>query len=188
MIPKLFDLYMRLQGWKFQGELPDELRSFVFLGAPHTTNHDVVPALAVAALIKRNCKFVIKSEWVKPPLGWLLKAGGAIGLDRGKLKEGNRESTIDVMANLFKQYDELVLLIAPEGTRKPVDKWKTGFYYIAQKAGVPIVCGFGDYEKKTWGVGPIIYLTDFETDMKKIMDFYKDIKGKNPQNFKLHQI
>lgn len=188
MISQLFDVYMRLQGWKFEGKLPDDLRSFVFLGAPHTSNHDVVPALAVARLIDRNCKFVIKSEWTKGPLGWLLKKGGAIGLDRSNLANKDRESTIDVMARLFKQYDELVLLIAPEGTRRPVDKWKTGFYYIAQKAGVPIVCGFGDYEKKTWGIGPIVYPTDFEKDIKTIMDFYKDIKGKNPENFKLHQL
>jgi 1-acyl-sn-glycerol-3-phosphate acyltransferase len=188
MIPQLVHMYMKATGWKFEGTLPDDLRSFVFLGVPHTSNHDVVPALVIGNLIKRNCKFVIKSEWMKPPFGWILKAGGAIGLDRSKLKEGNRESTIDIMARLFKQYDELVLLIAPEGTRKPVDKWKTGFYYIAQKAGVPIVCGFGDYEKKSFGIGPIIHLTNFEDDMAKIMDFYKDIKGKNPQNFKLHQI
>ncbi len=184
----MMSLYMKAQGWKFEGSIPENLRSFVMLGAPHTSNHDVAPATVIGHMINRNCKFVIKSEWMKPPLGWLLKAAGAIGLDRGKLKEGNRESTIDVMARLFTQYDELVLLIAPEGTRRPVDKWKTGFYYIAQKAGVPIVCGFGDYEKKTWGVGPIIYPTDFEKDMKTIMDYYSTIRGKNPQNFKLHKL
>ncbi len=175
-------------GWKFEGKLPDDLRSFVYLGAPHTSNHDVFPAIVIGHFIKRNCKFVIKSEWLKPPFGFFLKAAGAIGLDRSKLKDKERESNIDVMARLFKEYDELVLLIAPEGTRKPVEKWKTGFYYIAQKAGVPIVCGFGDYEKKTFGVGPIIYPTDFEKDMKTIMDYYKTIIPKNPQNFKLHKL
>ena len=188
MIPQLVNWYMKSQGWKFESSLPSELKSFVFLGTPHTSNHDIMPALAIGYLMKRNCKFVIKSEWMKPPFGWILKAGGAIGLDRSKLKEGNRESTIDVMARLFEENKELVLLIAPEGTRRPVTKWKTGFYYIAQKAGVPIVCGFGDYEKKTFGVGPIIYPTNFEEDMKKIMDFYKNIKGKNPQNFRLHEL
>lgn len=188
MISKIAAKLYSALGWKFEGELPDDLRSFVYLGAPHTSNHDVFPAMVVGQHLKRNCKFVIKSEWTKFPFGLILKPAGAIGLDRGNLKEKNRESTIDIMARMFKEHKDLVLLIAPEGTRKPVDKWKTGFYYIAQKAGVPIVCGFGDYEKKTFGIGPIIYPTNFEEDMKKIMEFYASIHPKNPENFKLHKL
>ena len=184
MIKALCAGLLKVSGWKFVGELPDELRSFIFIGAPHTSNHDFAPAMAVAYHLKRNAKFVIKSEWLKFPMGIFLKPAGAIGLDRQKLKIGNASNT-DLMANLFHEYRELVLMISPEGTRSPNDHWKTGFYYIAQKAKVPIVLGFADYEKKLMGTGLVIYPEDFESDMKKIMAFFKDIKGRCPEKFKL---
>lgn len=174
----------RLSGWKFESHLPDDLRSFIFIGAPHTSNYDFVPAMSLAYFMHRNAKFVIKDDWMKFPLNLILGPTGAIGLDRKKLK-GGAASTTDAMAELFKQFPELVLMIAPEGTRSPNENWKTGFYYIAQKANVPIVLGYADYEKKTAGTGPIIYPTNFEEDMKKIMQFYSDVKGCKPEAFKL---
>ncbi len=171
-------------GWKFKTEIPSELRSFIFIGAPHTSNWDFVPAMAMAHLLKRNARFVIKAEWVKFPLGLIMKPAGAIGLDRNKLKAGAGSNT-DLMALLFKEYPELVLMISPEGTRKPNENWKTGFYYIAQKANVPIVLGYADYSTKTAGVGKVIYPTNFEQDMIQITDFYREIKGCHPENFKL---
>lgn len=184
MIKAFCSLLLKISGWKYVNTVPENLRSFIFLGAPHTSNHDFVPAMGVAYSLKRNAKFVIKSEWLKFPLGFFLKSAGAIGIDREKLKSGKASNT-DLMANLFTEYPELVLMISPEGTRSPNENWKTGFYYIAQKAKVPIVLGFADYENKTAGTGLIIYPEDFETDMKKIMDFFRDIKGKRPENFKL---
>jgi 1-acyl-sn-glycerol-3-phosphate acyltransferase len=171
-------------GWTFQSNLPENLRSFIFLGAPHTSNYDLIPAMAVATNLKRNAKFVIKNDWVKFPMSLLMRPAGAIGLDRDKLKVGAGSNT-DIMAELFKEFSELVLMIAPEGTRSPTATWKTGFYYIAQKANVPIVLGFGDYEKKIAGTGPVIYPTDFEKDMRTIMDFYRQFKGKVPSKFLL---
>lgn len=174
----------RLSGWKFESKLPPDLRSFIFLGAPHTSNYDFVPAMSLAYHMHRNAKFVIKDDWLKFPMNLILGPTGAIGLNRKKL-QGGSASTTDAMANLFKEYPELVLMIAPEGTRSPNHQWKTGFYYIAQKANVPIVLGFADFEKKVAGTGPIIYPTDFEADMRKIMEFYSDIKGRKPENFKV---
>jgi 1-acyl-sn-glycerol-3-phosphate acyltransferase len=174
----------KLSGWKFESELPSELRSFIFLGAPHTSNFDFIPAMSVAYFLDRNTRFVIKDEWLRFPLNLILGPAGAIGLDRKRLKE-SAASTTDIMAGLFNKYPELVLMIAPEATRSPNETWKTGFYYIAQKAGVPIVCGFADFERKVAGTGPVIYPHDFEEDMRVIMRFYKDIKGRRPDNFKL---
>lgn len=184
MVKALFALIFKLSGWTFKSDVPDSLRSFMFLGAPHTSNHDFVPAMAVAFFMKRNAKFVIKNDWMKFPMNLIMKPLGAIGLDRNKLKEGSQSNT-DVMANLFKEYPELVLMIAPEGTRSANPKWKTGFYYMAQKAGVPIVLGYADFSKKVAGIGPVIYPTDFEKDMTTIMDFYSKIEGKVPSNFLL---
>ena len=185
MMRAICTFLFKASGWKFQSDLPADLKSFIFLGAPHTSNHDFVPAMAVATLMRRNTKFIIKDDWVKFPMSLIMKPAGAIGLDRKKLVNDGHASNTDVMAHLFKEYSELVLMIAPEGTRKATDSWKTGFYYIAQKAGVPIVLGFADFEKKIAGTGLIIYPTDFEKDMKQIMDFYKNIRGKVPGNFKL---
>ena len=183
MIRQVCDLIFTASGWKFVSDIPENLRSFILIGAPHTSNHDIVPALAIAQRMKRNAKFVIKDDWLKFPLNLIMEPAGAYGIDRSKLATEGHESNVDLMAQLFSEFSELVLMITPEGTRKPISKWKTGFYYVAQKAKVPIVLGFADYEKKIAGLGPIIYPRDFETDMKTIMKFYKNLVGKRPENF-----
>lgn len=185
MLKAICSLMFKASGWKLQSDLPQELTSFIFLGAPHTSNHDFIPAMTLAHHLKRNAKFVIKDDWMKFPMNLIMRPAGAIGLNRDKLKEQGHASNTDMMADLFKQYPELVLMIAPEGTRAPNSHWKTGFYYIAQKANVPIVLGFADFEKKTAGTGPVIYPTDFEKDMKTIMAFYRQVKGCQPDNFQL---
>lgn len=187
MLKFMCNLIFKLSGWTFKNNIPDDLRSFIFLGAPHTSNHDFVPAMAVVTHMKRNARFVIKNEWTKFPFSLVMKPAGAIGLDREQLKSKGASSNTDVMADLFKQYPELVLMIAPEGTRKANKHWKTGFYYIAQKAQVPIVLGYADFSKKEAGLGPVIYPQNFEEDMKKIMDFYRNIQGKEPSNFILDE-
>ncbi len=186
MVRQICTCIFKISGWKFVDKIPKDLRSFVFIGAPHTSNHDFFPAMAVADLMKRNARFVIKSEWMKFPFGLIMKPAGAIGLNR-KNVAGGKESTTDVMADLFKTIPDLALMISPEGTRSPVKSWKTGFYYIAQKAGVPIVLGYADYENKEAGMGLVIYPSDFEKDMRAIMEFYRNIKGKRPQNFLLDE-
>lgn len=171
----------KLCGWKYESMLPDEVRSFVFLGAPHTSNFDIIPAMAVSYKLNRNAKFVIKASWLTFPMNLLLKPMGAVGINREKIKA----HTTDDMAHFFEEYKDFVLMIAPEGTRSANENWKTGFYYIAQKANVPIVLGFGDYKRKTAGIGAVIYPTNFEQDMAKIMDFYQTIHPCKPEKFKL---
>lgn len=183
MLRTICTLYFKLSGWTFKSNIPDDLRSFIFLGAPHTSNYDFIPAMALANLLKRNAHFIIKNDWLKFPLNLVMKPAGAIGLDRQKILKEGAGSNTDIMADLFKQYNELVLMIAPEGTRSRNDHWKTGFYYIAQKAGVPIVLGYADFKRKEAGVGGVIYPSDFEKDMKEIMNFYRNIEGKNPDSF-----
>ncbi len=185
MFKLLCVLIFRARGWIFINQTPDNLQSFVFVGAPHTSNIDIIPAMAMAYLMKRNAKFVIKNQWLKAPLGYFLRSVGAIGVDKKNIQKNGSKNTTEMMANLFKTHENLVLMISPEGTRSPNPNWKSGFYFIAQKANVPIVLGYADYEKKEAGLGEVIYLTNLEEDMKKITNFYKNIKGKNPQNFKL---
>ena len=187
MLRTLRKLWYRYNGWSFKNEISDDLRSFILLGAPHTSNVDLFAAMAMAELMKRNARFVIKNDWLKFPMNLLMKPAGAIGLDREKLKRLGNANTTDLMADLFKQYKELVLMISPEGTRSPNPHWKTGFYYIAQKAGVPIVLAYGDYQKKVMGLGPVIWPSNFEKDFQTILEFYKDIKGRHPDKFLLDE-
>lgn len=178
-------MIMKFSGWKFVNTIPEDLRSFVFIGAPHTSNHDFVPAMGVACNIKRNAKFVIKSSVLFFPLNLVLIPMGAVGIDRSKLKAQGSNNYVHLMAELFKDFKELVLMISPEATRSPNDKWKTGFYYVAKEAGVPIVLGYADYDKKEYGVKKVIYPTDIEKDMKEITEFYRHVRGKRPENFLL---
>lgn len=181
MVKRLFYYFLKGTGWKFDVNIPEDLRSFIFLGAPHTSNYDFFPAMGISHVMKRNAKFVIKNDWTKFPMSLIMGPLGAIGIDRSKLKGSNT----DIMSHLFTEYPELVLMIAPEGTRKPNENWRTGFYYIAQKAAVPIVLAYADYERKVIGTGPIIYPSDFENDMKTIMNYYRNIKGRQVSNFML---
>ena len=105
-------------------------------------------------------------------------------IDGEAIKEGKKSGTVDAVADLFTNRDELRLMVTPEGTRAKMEKWKTGFYYIALKAKVPIALAFIDYKKRICGIDKIIYPTgDFKVDMKLIMDFYKNVSGKYPENF-----
>ena len=185
MIKQVCAKIIQQSGWKFVNHIPDELKSFVFIGAPHTSNFDFIPAMAVSHLMKRNARFVIKKEWLNFPLNYFFEPLGAIGVDRKNHKDEKNLSYTDQMAKMFEEHQEFVLMIAPEGTRSPNSNWKTGFYYIAQKAKVPIVLGYADFEKKEVGLGLVIHPSDFETDMKIIMDFYKDKTGKISKNFLL---
>ena len=122
-------------------------------------------------------------------MGLIIKPFGGLGIKRGP-KDPNkpRKSQIDQMADFFDKYDKMALVIAPEGTRSLRKQWKMGFYHVAKKANVPITFGYLDYAKKEAGVGGPLYLTnDMEADLKKVMAFYKDVKGKYPNQFMLDE-
>lgn len=183
----MFKLLFKLLGWKVSHYLSDDIKKCVIVVAPHTSNWDFVFGMGAVGVMKLNQRFIIKKEWIRFPLKKLMFSLGALPIDRNKKNSiDEKKSSVDAIADLFKDHDELRLVITPEGTRSKVEKWRTGFYYVALKANVPIALAFINYETKTCGVDKIIYPTgNFEADMKLIMDFYKNIKGKNPENFSL---
>ena len=178
-------LIFRLLGWRHLRAEPLENRGYVVVCAPHTSNFDFVPAMTVAYHLGHQARFVIKKEWLRFPIGLILKPMGALGIDREKIKSGALKSSTDGMAHLFAEHRDLRLLIAPEGTRSAAPEWKSGFWHIAHKAQVPMVLAYADFGKKTAGTGPIIFPTDFEKDMRRIMDFYRGVTAKIPEKFKL---
>jgi len=166
---------LKISGWKLEGRLPDKHR-FVMIAAPHTSNWDLPITLAIAFVFRLKLFSLGKKEMFRWPFGPIVRWLGVIPVDRSR--SGN---TVDQSIILFNENDDLVLTIPPEGTRKSVRYWKTGFYYIALGAGVPIVLGYIDYQKKRGGVGPSFIPTgDIDADMNKIREFYSDKKGKYP--------
>lgn len=174
-----------LTGWKVVGKYPSHVSKCVMIAAPHTSNWDLVFARGAFFILGVPVRYTIKKEMMRfAPLGWLLKKLGAIPVERNperahKLGQG---SLVYGMVRLFEEHDHLVIMVTPEGTRKFVKKWKTGFYHTAVRAGVPIVLGYLDYAKKHAGIGPTIYPTgNLQKDMMKILSFYDGITGKYPE-------
>lgn len=173
---------LKLMGWKLVGSIPADVKKCVIAVAPHTSIADFILGRLAYCSINVPVKFLIKKEFFDNPLlkPLLLKLGG-IPVDRSK-----SNNTVNETAALFKQYDTLNLVLTPEGTRKLVHRWKRGFYYIAERAGVPIVLGFLDFKTKELGFGPTLYPTgDFDEDWKTIEEFYRGKHAKHPERYNL---
>ncbi|HEX4945166.1 MAG TPA: lysophospholipid acyltransferase family protein [Blastocatellia bacterium] len=175
-LPWLADKGLRLFGWRMEGRKPD-LDKFVLIAAPHTSNWDVLVMLGVAFAFRAELFWIGKDSLFRGPFNALLRWLGGIPIDRS-----GGQNLVAKTAELFAERDKLILAIAPEGTRKKVRHWKTGFYYIAHTAGVPIVMGFIDFQRKVAGVGPTLTPTgDIEADMQKLQAFYANIAGKHQE-------
>lgn len=161
-------------GWKTQGQIPD-LKKFILVAAPHTSNWDFVIFLLVIFKFRIPIHWMGKHTMFIPPFTGLLKRLGGIPINRSR--KGN---TVKTMAGEFKAADRLIVTIAPSGTRSTVSSWKTGFYRIARQVKVPIVLGFVDYKQKTAGVGPVFHPTgNLTKDLAEIQAFYRDKSGKH---------
>jgi len=162
-----------LLGWKTKGEMPD-LKKFVLVAAPHTTNWDFVIFLLIIFKFQIPVHWMGKHTMFIPPFKGMLKRLGGIPIDR--TRKGN---TVQIMADTFRSADQMIVTIAPSGTRSKTKTWKSGFYRIADQAKVPLVLGFVDYRNKIGGVGPVFHPTgDLEADLDSMKAFYADKCGK----------
>lgn len=176
-------IYYRLLGWKTNVTVP-QYDKCVVCAAPHTSNWDLFIGKLFYGAVGGRTSFMMKKEWFFFPLGLIFKAVGGIPVDRGR-----RTSLVDQAAEMFATKKKFHLAITPEGTRKANPNWKKGFYFIAQKANVPIVLIGIDYPTKTISVTKSIMPSgDIEKDMNEVKLYYKDFKGKNPENFTLGNI
>lgn len=183
MLRRIFIWLFKAQGWKLKNPYPNETQHCIMVGAPHTSNWDLVHTVASLSLLNIPLRFTIKKEWLKPPVGWFVKPLGAIGINRQKPGAGGKSGKVHEIAELFKKYERLALVITPEGTRSKSDKIKSGFYHIAKAAQVPIALAYLDYENKIAGIGRIIYPAEtYEETLDELKDFYKDIPAKFPEN------
>lgn len=186
MLKFISKIFLKIMGWKLNGPLPPNMSTHcVVIAAPHTSNWDLPIAAALFYTQGIKIRFTIKKEWMFFPMGLILGALGAIPIDRSPKKSGDaRLSTVEAMINLFKENEQLVLLVPPEASRSLREEWKTGFYHVAKGANVPIGFGYINYATKIGGIDVVMDLSnDMEADMKKIMTYYQNIKGKFPEKF-----
>jgi 1-acyl-sn-glycerol-3-phosphate acyltransferase len=172
--------FLRLNGWKVEGSLPVEARKCVLIAAPHTSNWDLPYTLMVAFVLNLNIYWMGKHSLFAFPFGPVMRWLGGIAVDRSR-----STNLVSASAMALKAADGPVqLVVPPEGTRGRTTHWKTGFYYIALEAGVPIVLAYMDYARKVSGLGPVFVPTgDVDADMAEIKRFYAGIKGRRPQHF-----
>lgn len=188
MFTKLFaQSIFTLTGWTFKNGMPSDIKQCVMIAAPHTSNWDFLYTRLAFVLMDIPVKITTKDSYMRFPLGPIARALGCIGINRRPKKEGEeRPSMVQVMVDLFKEYDDFIMLVTPEGTRSFRTKWKTGFYHIAVLANVPVALGYLDYQKKEAGVGKVVYPSgNMKKDLQEIMAFYKTIVPHTPENFSI---
>lgn len=173
--------WFRWSGWVIAKNLPKDLKHYVLVASPHTSNIDFFVGVAARHEMGIEARFLAKKELFKFPVKNLLLNLGGYPVDRSK-----KSSLVDTMADCFKTEKNFAICVAPEGTRSKVSTVKSGFYHIAQKANVPIAIVSFDYEKK-WVTtsDPFLPSGNLEADLEKMFKFFRKITPKNPENFGL---
>lgn len=166
---------LRASRWRTSGEVPPR---GILVGAPHTSNWDWIVTLLLAWDSGITIRLLVKNELFKGPLAPLLRATGAVALDRKNPGGTVRELLVDAETD-----DAFLLGLAAEGTRSKSDYWKSGFYRISQQTGIPVTLAFVDAPSRTVGWGPTLELTgDVSADMDLIRAFFIDKRGFKPEN------
>jgi len=169
--------YYRLSGWRLEGQMPNYAKSVVIVG-PHTSNWDFIVFLMGSFVLGIRGQWLGKDTIFWGPLGWLFRRLGGIPLDRN-----SSHDLVTQAVEALRNSSEMTLVLAPEGTRKKSNHWKSGFYYFALGAGVPIVMAYADFARKTAGIGGEVWPTgDVDADLAKIRAFYDGVTPRHPED------
>ncbi len=165
----------RRAGWTFEGEWPD-LPKFVVIVAPHTSNWDFPIGMAVKWATGFDAHWWGKDSLFLPPMGWFMRANGGIPIVRK-----NSARVVERTIEAFRTHDTFALVLAPEGTRKKVHQWRSGFWHVAKGAQVPICCVAFDWSRRVLRVGPTTmpHEDDPEIGIARIRSYYDDVRGYN---------
>ncbi len=176
-IVRRFSVFVyRVTGWTAVQENPPPPKA-VIIAAPHTSNWDFLFFFGLCNSLNIKSYWIGKDTLFKWPWGDMMRRMGGIPVDRSK-----SQNMVEAMVAEFNKRDNFLLTIPPEGTRGSVKQWRTGFYYIALKAKVPLIVGLMDYAKKTGGLGPSFMPSgDYKADMEKLSEFYHSVTPKYPE-------
>jgi 1-acyl-sn-glycerol-3-phosphate acyltransferase len=178
MFRPLYILIFKILGWKIEGDFPEDLKKYIVAVAPHTSNWDFpLGVMARSILRMRNTYFLGKHTLFKPPFGWFFRWLGGYPVDRS-----TSHDVVQQVVDVFNQHENFIIALAPEGTRKKVEKLRSGFYHIAKTAHIPIVPVGFDFSKKRVVISKPFYPTDNqEADFDTLLAFYRTMRGKNPE-------
>jgi 1-acyl-sn-glycerol-3-phosphate acyltransferase len=169
---------LRLGGWTLEGA-PPALAKYVVVAAPHTWWWDSFWMLAFVWWWGLPARWVVKSSLARGPVGWILRRLGAVAVDRSA-----PQGQVGLLAAEVRREAEIVLSIAPEGTRARATYWRSGFYHLAREAGVPVCLSYLDYGRRRGGFGPCFPLSgDVKADMDRVRDFYGGVRARYPERF-----
>jgi 1-acyl-sn-glycerol-3-phosphate acyltransferase len=172
-----FILYTLL-GWKAKGNFPKHLQKYVVIAAPHTHWLDFPLGIAIKWAEGMPANYIGKASLFKPPIGFIFRWLGGTPVDR--TKANNR---VEAIVEIFNSREQFILGMSPEGTRDKVTKWKTGFYYIAKGANVPIVMTTLNFKDKEVKISEPYYTTeDMEKDFDFFHNYFDGVVGKIPEN------
>lgn len=173
-------LVLRLTGWRIEGALPPQASKCVVIAAPHTSNWDLPYTLMAAFVLELHPYWMGKAQIFRWPFGPLMRWLGGIPVNR----EQSNNLVAASVAALTEAQGPVQLIVPPEGTRSKVTHWKTGFYWIAHGAKLPIQLSYLDFGERRAGLGPLYHPSgDIERDMVEIKAFYAPFRGKNPRQF-----
>jgi 1-acyl-sn-glycerol-3-phosphate acyltransferase len=169
---------LRLIGWRIEGEVPD-VPKLVAIVAPHTSNLDFFVAYAAKMALRLRFQVLVKHSLFRPPLGWLMRWAGGVPIDRGAA-----DRVVETAVSTFARQPRFLLALAPEGTRRRVDRWKTGFWRIAHAARVPIWTVALDWQRRVVQVGPAFWTTgDMEGDLAALQSRYTPRMARHPESY-----
>lgn len=171
-------IFFKVMRWQLIGDFPSHVKKCVIIVISHTSNADFFMGLLVRRVLNEQINWIGKKSLFKFPYGWIFKLLGGAPVDRSK-----NNDMVKATAEIFEKRQTFRLTLAPEGTRKKVDKLKTGFYYIAKTANVPVVMVAFDYGKKQIKISQEIYTSDNkEADFTVYYNFFEGVLGKIPEN------
>lgn len=168
---------MRSAGWRFEGAMPD-LPKFVVIVAPHTSNWDFIIGLFAKWALGLEVRWLGKDTLFLPPLGWFMRAIGGVPVDRSA-----RNNMVDQAVQEFATRDRFVFVLAPEGTRRRVTTWRSGFWHAARRAGVPICVVALDWGRRVVRLGPTTDAVedDAEAGIARVRSYYDGVTGRDPR-------
>jgi len=171
-------IFLKVLGWKISGHFPKELDKYVVIAAPHTHWLDFPLGIATKWCENAPINFIGKASLFKPPFGFIFKAFGGAPVDRS-----TSTNKVQAIVKIFNDREKFILALSPEGTRKKVSQWKTGFYHIAKGANVPIVMGSLDFKNKEVKISQPYNLTDnMEEDFNFFYQYFDGVEGKVSEN------